>query len=76
MVIAHLMVGFLAGALAAVTSLVMGYSFWSAVGFYIVGGNLGMAGVIPLLLLGRLSEAADDAFSGTFAAEGEYRQAS
>ncbi len=76
MVLAHLMIGLLVGALAAVTSLVMGYSFWSAVGFYVLGSGLGTAGIIPLVLLSRLSEAVDDAFSGTFATESEYRPAS
>jgi hypothetical protein len=69
------MIGLLVGALAAVTSLVMGYSFWSAVGFYVLGSGLGTAGIIPLVLLSRLSEAANDAFSETFAIEREYRQA-
>jgi hypothetical protein len=76
MVIAHVVIGLCVGALAAVTSLALGYSFWSAVGFYLLGSSLGTAGVIPLLLLGQLLKADDVLSSGAIATEGEYRQAS
>jgi hypothetical protein len=76
MVVAHLLVGFLAGALAAVTSLVMGYSFRSAVGFYILGGSLGVAGSLALWLLGRLTKTAKGTSSGVVTTESDFRQAS
>ncbi len=42
MLAGHLLCGFMLGALCAVGSLVMGFSAWSALGFYILGGNLGI----------------------------------
>jgi hypothetical protein len=52
MLIRHLVVGVVVGALAALGSGLMGFSIWAVVGFYILGGNLGLglsvlAGLVP-----------------------------
>lgn len=43
MVVGHLMIGVVLGLLAAAASLLMGYSAWAAFGFYVLGGNVGLA---------------------------------
>ena len=57
MLIVHLFFGVFFGALAAVMSVLMGFSFWSVVGFYILGGNVGLLAGISAVLLRRPANA-------------------
>jgi uncharacterized oligopeptide transporter (OPT) family protein len=57
MLIVNLFFGFLFGALAAVMSVLMGLSFWSVVGCYILGCNVGLLASILAVLLRRPAEA-------------------
>lgn len=43
MVVGHLMSGVVLGLLAAVASVLMGFSLLAAFGFYVLGGNVGLA---------------------------------
>lgn len=43
MVVGHLMSGVVLGLLAAAASLIMGCSLLAAFGFYVLGGNVGLA---------------------------------
>ena len=53
MLIVHLFFGLLFGTLAAVASVLMGFSFWGAVGCYILGANVGLLASLPAALLRR-----------------------
>ena len=56
MLIVHIAIGFLAGLIAAIATLVTGGGFLLALGAYSLGGTLGMlAGAALMLLPGRIS---------------------
>ena len=57
MLIVHLFFGLLFGTIAAVAGVLMGASFWSAVGCYILGANVGLLAGIPVALLQRREKA-------------------
>ena len=42
MLLGLLLCGILAGAIAAIAALVGGFSVWAALGFYVLGGSLGI----------------------------------
>jgi hypothetical protein len=43
MIVGHLVSGVGLGLLAAIASLIMGFSLLAALGFYVLGGNVGLA---------------------------------
>lgn len=53
MLVVHLAFGLVFGVVAAALSVVLGYSFWAVVGFYILGANLGLLASLPAALLKR-----------------------
>lgn len=57
MLIAHLFVGGLLGAIAAVIGVLLGFSFWAVVGCYVLGANVGLLASIPAALLKRRAKA-------------------
>ena len=57
MLVVHLLFGLILGALAAVGSLLMGFSVWGAIAFYILGGNLGVCLSVGAILLTSASRA-------------------
>ena len=61
MLIAYFAVVLFAGTLAAVTSLLMGFSLWSALGFYALGGSLGVGVNMLFMFLCRPRSVTEDA---------------
>jgi hypothetical protein len=55
MIAGHLLCGFILGAVCAVGSLLTGFSTWGAVGFYVLGGNLGICLSAGALMLRSVS---------------------
>ena len=55
MLAGHLLCGFVLGAVFALGSLVLGFSAWGAVGFYILGGNVGVCLSAAALMLRSVS---------------------
>ena len=51
MIVGHLMSGVVLGLLAAAASLLMGYSPLAAFGFYVLGGNVGLALSVAVQLM-------------------------
>ncbi len=51
MLIVHLVVGVVLGALSAVAGVLMGASVWGGVGCYILGGNVGLCASMLATLL-------------------------
>ena len=51
MLIVHLLFGLILGALTAVGILLMGFSVWGAIAFYILGGNLGVCLSVGAMVL-------------------------
>ena len=71
--IARSAVGLFVGVLAAGASLLLGFSIWSALGFYIVGGSLGVGLSVLPMLLNRSRNMAGEAQNRAVAAKGEYQ---
>lgn len=42
MLVAHLLLGLLSGLVAAVLGLVLGYSVWATLGWFVLAGNAGL----------------------------------
>jgi hypothetical protein len=51
MLVVHLLFGLILGALAAVGSLLIGFSVWGALAFCVVGGNLGVCLSVGAMVL-------------------------
>ena len=55
MLVRHLFCGILLGLLAAVASVLAGYSLWATAGLYVLGANVGLCASAMGALLGRRS---------------------
>jgi hypothetical protein len=73
MLIARSAVGLFVGVLAAGASLLLGFSIWSALGFYILGGSLGVGLSLTPMLLRRPTTMTEEAQGRAVAAKGEYQ---